>query len=94
MSIIKEMQNGDITFKCPGCGQPHFINYKRDKGPKWDFNGDFNRPTISPSIRVRWDYVDKEHICHSFVRDGKIQFLDDCTHDLKGQTVQLDHWME
>lgn len=28
-------------------------------------------------------------ICHSFVRDGRIQFLPDCTHALAGQTVDL-----
>lgn len=28
--------------------------------------------------------------CHSFVTDGKIQFLGDCTHDLAGKTVELD----
>ncbi|WP_027489383.1 DUF6527 family protein [Rhodanobacter sp. OR92] len=28
-------------------------------------------------------------ICHSFVRDGRIQFLGDCTHALAGQTVDL-----
>ncbi|MGB1215386.1 MAG: DUF6527 family protein [Pikeienuella sp.] len=28
-------------------------------------------------------------ICHSFVRDGQIQFLNDCTHKLAGQTVPL-----
>ena len=27
--------------------------------------------------------------CHSFVRAGQIQFLDDCSHALKGQTVAL-----
>lgn len=27
--------------------------------------------------------------CHSFVRDGKIQFLTDSTHALAGQTVAL-----
>ena len=27
--------------------------------------------------------------CHSFVRDGKIQFLNDSTHKLAGQTVEL-----
>lgn len=27
--------------------------------------------------------------CHSFVTDGKIQFLDDCTHELTGQTVEM-----
>lgn len=28
-------------------------------------------------------------VCHSFVRDGQIQFLRDCTHALAGQTVPL-----
>lgn len=27
--------------------------------------------------------------CHSFIRDGRIQFLSDCTHALAGQTVDL-----
>jgi hypothetical protein len=28
-------------------------------------------------------------VCHSFVTDGKIQYLSDCTHDLAGQTIDL-----
>lgn len=28
-------------------------------------------------------------VCHSFVTDGRIQFLNDCTHALAGQTVDL-----
>jgi len=32
--------------------------------------------------------------CHSFVRDGQIQFLGDCTHALAGQTVALPPWPE
>lgn len=27
--------------------------------------------------------------CHSFVTDGRIQFLSDCAHELAGQTVDL-----
>ena len=30
--------------------------------------------------------------CHSFVTDGRIQFLGDCTHHLAGQTVDLPEW--
>jgi hypothetical protein len=29
------------------------------------------------------------YICHSFIREGKIQFLGDCTHALAGQTVDM-----
>lgn len=30
--------------------------------------------------------------CHSFVTDGNIQFLSDCSHELAGQTVPLPDW--
>lgn len=33
-------------------------------------------------------------ICHSFVRDGQIQFLGDCSHELVGLTVELPEWNE
>ena len=46
-----------------------------------------------------WCTWDKEHpdepapfkcgVCHSFVIDGKIQYLNDCTHELAGQTVNM-----
>ncbi|MNR55162.1 hypothetical protein D3C85_1754830 [compost metagenome] len=29
-------------------------------------------------------------VCHSWVTDGKIQFLHDCTHALAGQTIALE----
>lgn len=32
---------------------------------------------------------DVHDVCHSFVTDGRIQFLGDCTHKLVGQTVDL-----
>lgn len=36
------------------------------------------------------DFADlKCGVCHSYVTDGRIQFLSDCTHALAGQTVDL-----
>lgn len=63
--------------------------------PKWTFNGSMERPTFAPSLLVRWTFTEEEHgftekhVCHSFIRDGRIQFLGDCTHDKKGLTVPL-----
>ena len=31
-------------------------------------------------------------VCHSYVTDGRIKFLGDCTHTLVGQTVDLPDW--
>ena len=33
-------------------------------------------------------------VCHSFITNGRIQFLDDCTHGLAGQSVDLPDWSE
>jgi hypothetical protein len=42
------------------------------------------------------DGISMCHVCHSFVRDGQIEFLSDCTHSLAGMTIQLkaDHRVE
>jgi len=73
-------------FKCPGCKEDHVII----EG-KWQFNGDINSPTFSPSLLVQGTSKDNPDYfrCHSFIRNGMIQFLSDCTHELKGQTVTL-----
>jgi hypothetical protein len=80
-----------VRFDCPGCGDPHVIP---TTGPKaWGFNGSMDAPTLTPSILVTWRGEDDGKpvfaSCHSFVREGKIEFLGDCTHELKGQTVDL-----
>lgn len=33
-----------------------------------------------------------DHVCHSFVEDGNIRFLSDCTHELVSTTVQIPDW--
>ncbi|MHB1057244.1 MAG: DUF6527 family protein [Rhodanobacter sp.] len=36
-----------------------------------------------------WPQTKVPHVCHSFIRNGRIEFLGDCTHDLAGQIVDL-----
>jgi hypothetical protein len=94
----------DVSFRCPGCGDVHRVPVSGENA--WSFNGDVDRPTLSPSILVRaghhaphwkqgdncWcgkDYGFSCYVCHSFVRDGKIEFCADSTHALAGKTVDL-----
>ena len=113
MNKAKMTNQGSLRFLCPGCGESHDVNIAEGH-PGWEFNGDFERPTLSPSVLVRrghycnnppvpgdcacdfqqrfpdeepWDWPCG--VCHSFVRDGRIEFLTDCTHALAGQTVEL-----
>ena len=80
---------GMYKFYCPGCEGYHAVWTDKEKTPCWEFNGDVDSPTASPSILVRAPYPEGIRVCHSFIKDGKIQFLNDCTHNLKGQTGEL-----
>lgn len=88
--------NGDVrhVFDCPGCKMEHAVVTSAKSGPVWGFNNDLDRPTFTPSISVKYSYIDQtpRAICHSFVTDGKIKFLSDCTHSLSGQTVDLPEY--
>lgn len=86
------------TFMCPGCRQVHAPSIKKygeGKNPVWTFNGDVNKPTFSPSLLVKytWGPEKIEFVCHSFIKDGKIQFLSDCTHAFKSMTVEIPEWL-
>lgn len=73
------------VFQCPGCGNTHPVEV-----PAWNWNGSAESPTFSPSLLC--NQHDPGSRCHSFIRDGKIQFLSDCHHPLAGQTVEIPDW--
>lgn len=82
-----------VMFDCPGCEFAHSFRVEGpdDGRPLWTWNGDLVRATFSPSLLCRypWGEQQEQRVCHSFVRDGRIQFLNDCTHALAGQTVDV-----
>jgi Family of unknown function (DUF6527) len=90
--ILRNVDGGDVAFFCPGCERWHVINAAR-----WHFDGNYDRPTFSPSIVITTNAIADDDgavllaasKCHSFVKDGHIQFLGDCTHAMAGKTVPL-----
>ncbi len=72
-------------YFCPGCEEEHAFELKSEGGHH-NFNMDLKNPTISPSLVQ--NFVPGK-MCHSFIKEGKIQFLNDCWHKLAGQTVEL-----
>lgn len=77
-------------FYCPGCEYHHGFNVIQGRGyPVWTYNNDPNKPTIRASLLIRSGNAAGPTVCHSFITDGKIEFLSDCTHHLAGQTVEL-----
>lgn len=84
------------SFWCPGCKRPHVYQV-----PRWDFNGDLDRPTFSPSLLVftpEWTDPEtgekhaRETQCHLFLTDGQLSFCGNSPHELAGKTVPLPEW--
>ena len=92
-----------VSIYCPACKAEH--SPRVEEPHAWQFNGDLERPTFKPSLLVTYRHpkgysnenpapmgYDGEYVeerCHSYITDGRIQFLGDCTHALAGQTVDL-----
>lgn len=104
---------GDIlSFFCPGCQNYHSVGVSSEHPQSWQWNGEDDNVTLSPSVLLRSGHFAPGHAadkpcwcdhnkrnpenihfhcvqCHSFVRNGNIEFLSDCSHSLAGQTVPL-----
>jgi len=92
-----------IKVWCPGCDTLKDSTGSRSSGlhmlpisgdvnarPTWEWNGDLVKVTLNPSILTKYRMEEKgEFVCHSFLRNGIWEFLNDCTHELAGQKVPM-----
>ncbi len=97
---MKVNTNGsELFFWCPGCETVHGVTIEGDY--RWNYNDDPEHPTITPSILVNphLTIVDDDLLttamtprCHSYITNGRIEYLPDSTHPLTGQTTDLPDW--
>lgn len=108
VAIVLQVTDGKLrwdalVFVCPGCKEEeldssglHMIPVNSlTKTPAWEWDSNLEFPTLSPSILTRQG-LDFKFVCHSFLKAGVFQYLDDCTHSLKGlfvPMVPLEDWM-
>lgn len=101
--VEREGAEDYLWFWCDGCETHHRVPVTGSH--KWDWNGSSEKPTLTPSILVRATRTPTEDevtrilagevlqmektVCHTFVTNGRIQYLGDCTHTLAGQLVDL-----
>lgn len=98
-----------LMFICPGCKELdgtglHMLPVNsfgvmaqaRDKRPMWEWDGNVEAPTISPSILTKGGAPANQYVCHSYLKEGVFQFLGDCTHSLINQhapMLDLPEWV-
>ena len=82
MSLIRKcLDNIHYEFFCAGCKTNHVIN------ETWIIKHE--EATITPSVLTSGRNELGSTRCHLFVTKGKIQYLQDCTHELAGKTVDM-----
>lgn len=100
MKTVIETQTGWM-IRCQAC-QWHEFPKIGQSSANWSFNGDMERPTFSPSMNQMTNSPDSKYYnpecessrCHFILREGIIQYCDDCTHELRGQSLPLQPWDE
>ena len=99
-----------LLFKCPGCNQFHTVsdawsfNSDFDKptlSPSVLVSGGHYSENFKSGSDCWCTYTTKTgeqpfkcERCHSFINDGMIQFLNDCTHEFAGKTIELPELQE
>lgn len=101
VALLRTIRDGDTSYPalmvwCPGCEYPdedgrmvgglHMLPVAPPGKPHWTFDGNLERPTLSPSILTRINRPEPMR-CHSYLRAGVWEFLADCTHQYAGQRV-------
>lgn len=84
---------------CPACRSGHEIDTEAPNasGAVWNFDGNVECPTFAPSINMRINTPDMKGyqrgvsstVCHYFITKGQIIYQGDCTHSMKGRTIDL-----
>lgn len=84
MSYFLPCSDGTKSYWCRGCECAHRLD------GRWlvTFDRD-GEPNVSPSV-----YVRSPTVCHALIRHGLIEYLNDSSHELAGQTVPMTDWEE
>lgn len=99
---IEKSAEDTWKFWCPGCNSAHAVS------DSWQVNTETATISPSVLVHAHKRLIDDSLTgdaltapanitttpqCHSFVTNGRIQFLSDSTHPLAGQTVELPDWV-
>lgn len=87
---LRVASSGLFFFWCPACKHSHWFRTGAAERPNWTWNGDYEKPTVKPSIDVA--SRDPKWRCHFFLEDGILKYQPDSHHALAGTQVPLPPW--
>ena len=92
-------RSGDQLWHwCPGCEDLHAFNIGTPGRPLWSWDGNVERPTLSPSMLCFTVHDEdgetlpsgqRRTLCHYFLRAGVLEYCADTPHALSGKSVVL-----
>jgi hypothetical protein len=54
---LRKLEGGKVSYWCPGCDRAHVLTVEPGgPGPCWDWDGDADTPTFSPSVLVKYPH--------------------------------------
>lgn len=62
--VLRTVQGGGLLFFCPGCKENHQVWTGEGAGPRWGFNGDYDRPTFTPSVLIQRGHHNPRAVGH------------------------------
>jgi hypothetical protein len=89
-------EGGYAKFWCPGCEEFHYLHVKPGQPAGWEYNGNADAPTLSPSVLVRQGH----HVpgqkqppncwyCNEAAKDGQPTFCYQCHSYVKDGMIQF-----
>ena len=76
---LQILDNGLAAY-CHACKTYHLFD------SRWTHNGDFDKPSFTPSMHVN---ADQHDACHSFLTDGVWNYCADSKHGYAGRSLAL-----
>ena len=93
LSKESEVANApDFMFWCPACKCGHgvWVEGPCRTGAQWKFNGNMEKPSFHPSLKIEFNREGKDMVCHLVVTDGVLNYCGDSTHELAGQSIPME----
>ena len=79
-----------LQFKIPShagfLNLPVITKGTREGTGCWTWNGCTDKPTLRPSVLTQ----SHEFRCHSWITDGNVNYLSDCSHEMAGASEELE----